>query len=296
MKTRIFIRLYAPLTLLCASLFSLSAFAFTNDRNFTDRAVLVPFANFTATETTAVPLVATRQGRVHWAFFDANGNRRAFDSFPVMEHEQYLFIWAEEAAATPTGAALANTPGYLLFAIDTNGDGRITNADFRALGASALHLSPRGAVFLSTQAVSHTQLTNPDPVNWTSFGVGSNSFGGTAFRSGESIFIQYLIDGAPGGDETKVYVWCDSPFTSLQTMTLDNGAGARQTFTYQMLNNHLNIIDVDSIPQVSPAFTGAGFIRWTLSNQAGGCTVFSVVDSPSILSSSLTLKAKRIVD
>lgn len=263
--------------------------------NYTLNGVLVPYANFNATDTTAVGLTSSQAGTVYWAFFDANGNRRTQGSFVTNAYQLYSFVWSSQAATAPGGAALANTEGYLLFALDSDGSGTITGADSPALGGNAFHVSLGDVAFQPVLPVDAGMLVDPNPANWTVAGVNPGSYLGLGFFEGAPLYVQYVIDTTPGGDRTRMHVWCDTNFTLVQSMTLDNGAGVTQAVNVQMLNSRLNVIDIEQIPGINPAFNGGGFIRWTMAGQAGGCSIFSVAYSP-VFAATQTLDARLLID
>lgn len=273
------------------SLYPVPGKAFSLDVNQTTQGVLVPFARFdTSGKTTAVGLVSSRPGIVHWGFFDANGVQQAHGTINLAAaYRLHPFIWSQQAPA-----ALAGVSGYLLFAIDTNSDGLINGVDDPALGASAFYVvPPDDVVFIPVQAAPSGVLVSPNPANWTINGVAPGAYVGPGFTGGTWVYTHYLIDGAPGGDNTNLYLWCDTNFTQPQNIILDDGNGTTQTVTLPMSNTRLNIIDVESISGLNPALFGDGFVRWQLTGQTGGCTVFSTASSPTF-SASQTLLGKQL--
>lgn len=248
-----------------------------------DSAQMVPYANFTNDgNLTAVGLIALDSGTVYWAFFDANGNRRANSSFSIQANELHPFIWN---AATAGGGTLADEPGFLLFAIDTNGDGQITGGDGSDnLGANAFYIVPPDDVaFIPTVDVDDSELISPNPVNWTIPPV--TALPSKFAETGDTVDIQYLIDGASGGDDTAILIWTTRQMASTQNMILQDGEGTSKPIGTPFLADNLNIIDLETDPEVTSGFYGDGYVRWTIPNGGDSNPVdvflFSMVSSPT---------------
>ncbi len=248
-----------------------------------DAAQMVPYANFTTGgNVTAVGLLARVAGTVHWAFFDTDGNRRANNSFPIVANQLRGFFWN---ATTAGGTTLADEPGFLLFALDINGDGQITFADgSNNLGANAFYIVPPNDVaYVPTIDVDDSELIDPSPVNWTVPPVTGlpDKFAETA----DTVDIQYYIDGASGGDDTTIVIWTTRQMVSTQNMTLHDGDGTSKPITTPFLADNLNLIDPEADPEVTSGFFGDGYLRWTIPNGGDGQPVdvflFSMVSSPT---------------
>jgi hypothetical protein len=247
-----------------------------------DSAQMVPYANFTTGgNQTAVGLLARDAGTVYWAFFDADGNRRANSSFPIVANQLRGFFWN---ATTAGGNSLADEPGFLVFALDTNGDGQITNSDGSDnLGANAFYIVPPNDVaYVPTVDVDDSELIDPRPVNWTVPPV--TGLPDKFAETGDTVDIQYLIDGASGGDDTAIVIWTTRQMVSTQNMTLHDGDGTSKPITTPFLADNLNLIDPEADPEVTSGFFGDGYLRWPIPNGGDGQPVdvflFSMVSSP----------------
>ncbi|MFO1349815.1 MAG: hypothetical protein U1F68_03695 [Gammaproteobacteria bacterium] len=243
--------------------------------------VLVPYANFSAANvTTAVGLTARAAGTIHWAFFDQNGNRRARGTETMIANQRFGFIWATEAAAATTPVS-ANTPGFLVFALDTNGDNAITGADGNNLtaGAFSLNIPDNDVAYIPT--VDVTAISDPNPNNWTSNPV--TTLGGGAVASGADVGMPYLIAGTPNdGEDTKFYIFTTASPGPSQSMTVHDGSGASKAITVQTLNINLNIIDPETVTDITSSFFGDGSVRWVVPAPGGvniGAFAFSVIES-----------------
>jgi hypothetical protein len=243
---------------------------------------MVPYANFTTGgNLTAVGLLARDAGTVYWAFFDADGNRRANNSFPIVANQLRGFFWN---ATTAGGTTLADEPGFLLFELDINGDSKITDADgFDHLGANAFYIVPPNDVaYVPTVDVDYYDLNDPNPTNWTNSPVQTLSLN---TGTGDIADIQYLIDGASGGDDTAIVIWTTRQMVSTQNMTLHDGDGTSKPITTPFLADNLNLIDPEADPEVTSGFFGDGYVRWEIPNGGDGGDVqvflFSMVSSPT---------------
>ena len=129
---------------------------------------MVPYATFTTGgPTTAVGLLVKNAGTIYWAFYDGNGNRRHNGNFSILADRLHPFIWSSEA----TGAAtdLSGTVGYLVFALDTNGDAQITGGDAATLSSNAFYvdLASTDVAYVPTLFLDDGFFSDPSPANWT---------------------------------------------------------------------------------------------------------------------------------
>ncbi len=271
------------LTSLCvAACLSASAAVQAAAPNEYDSAQMVPYANFTAGgNITAVGVLARDSGTVYWAFFDGDGNRRAHNSFSIQANELHPFIWNTATA----GASLAGVEGFLLFAIDTDGDGQITGADGSDnLGANAFYIVPPNDVaYIPTVDVDDSELISSNPANWTVPPV--TGLPSKFAETGDTVDIQYLIDGANGGDDTAIIIWTSRQMASSQNMTIHDGNGTSKAISTPFFKDNLNVIDLEADDEVTSAFFGDGYVRWTVPNGGDGLSVdvflFSMVSSPT---------------
>lgn len=249
-----------------------------------DQAVLVPYANDTGNGfTTTVGITTRAAGTLYWAFFDQNGNRRARGDETLLTHQRFAFIWSTEAAAAVAGGP-ANTPGYLLFAIDTTVGGLITGADSNALTAGAffVNLPVNDVAYIPTMPIDAAWLSDADPDNWTNNPI-TQLAPADAIAAGATLNLPYLIAGSPNdGEDTKFYVFTTASLGSTRSMTVHDGDGASKIITVQALSSNLNILDPETVSDITPAFYGDGMVRWTIPAGAGGpiqAFAFSVIES-----------------
>ena len=233
----------------------------------------------------AVGLTSKVAGTVYWRYFDPNGNGLVSGNFSVEANRLTPFIWD---ATTAGGTALADVPGVLLFGLDTDGNARIEPADGNNLVANAflVDLAAQDVAYSPTVDIDAADISEPDPSKWTNLPIlNFDSAKGKVADTGDVVDVQYLIDGAAGGDDTLIYLWISKPVASTQAMTIYDGAGASKPISVPFLFNSLNLIDLEQLPDVTSDFYGDGFIRWTVpsSTTATSIDVFAgaVVVSPT---------------
>lgn len=234
---------------------------------------------------TAVGLTSNAAGTVYWAFFDPNGNRLASGSLSVQQNRLTPFIWDSTTAG---GTALADMPGILLFGLDTNANGTLEVADGKHLVSNAffVDIAVNDVAYIPTMNIRGDDIDQPNPSNWTNLPIAIlDGAGGKDADTGDVMDMQYLIDGAAGGDDTNIFIFTTKPVASSQSMTIHDGAGASKAITVPFLFNHLNVIDPEQLADVTSAFNGDGFIRWTVPSSTSATDIDAfggiIVESPT---------------
>lgn len=273
--------LVAAVTMLGASQYTLAG-----GLNDFDEVAIVPWAVCASSgATTAVGVLSRSAGDVHWAFFDSNGNRLGRGMFMVLADEFTPFLWCTEAAGTVSGLpALQDVPGFLVFGLDSNSDGLVNDGDADSLAANAFFVdtSANDVKFVPTLEITGITLSQNNPNNWTSSPIASlGGFDGKFAAGGGSLDIQFLIDGAAGGDNTNIYIFTTNDPGSLQNAFVHNGAGVSGAVTISTLSDSLNIINPETVSGVTGSFFGNGYIRWTVPAAVNGAFVFSIAESPA---------------
>lgn len=248
--------------------------------DFLDQAVLIPYVEFSSEDvTTVVGLTAADPGTIYWTFFDSNGTRRASGVKNVIDLQKIAFIWASEA---PAGALLANEPGFLVFALDTNNSGTITGADGDFLKASAFFVDrPNNDVaYIPVIDIDDSQLNSSNPNSWNFNPVAALP----SAESGDVIEFSYLIEGNPNdGDDTELYLFTTSDPGGTQSTSIHDGDGNSIAVNLFTNNNNLNIINPELISNLPQQYYGDGFFLWQIPQGSGGKTVyaftFSIVKS-----------------
>ncbi len=213
----------------------------------------------------AVGLTSRAAGTVYWRFFDPNGNGVLGGSFAVEANRLTPFIWDATKAG---GNALMDVPGMILFGLDTDGNARIEPADGNNLTANAfqIDLAAQDVAYSPTVDIDAADISQPDPSLWTNTPVEHlDGAGGKAGDTGDVMDVQYLIDGVPqSGDDTLIYFWITKPVASTQAMTIYDGSGSSKSINVPFLFNNLILVDLEQLPDVTSAFYGDGFVRWTV--------------------------------
>jgi hypothetical protein len=247
-------------------------------------AQMVPYATYTTGgASSVVGLLARSAGTLHWAFYDANGNRRHRGNQPVDADEFVGFNWSTEAGGAATN--LSGVEGFLLFALDSDGDGQIGAGDARALSSNAIHLDTANAdvVYIPTIPLDESVLSSGNPDDWTNNPVTALSVLSGTLQAGHTLDAQYLIDGAAGGDDTKIIIWSTSKPPATSAATLHDGAGATKTIDLETHNNNLNVVNLEASGDMTATFHGAGYLRWPVPAFAGNTYgfAFSLISSPT---------------
>lgn len=249
--------------------------------------LMVPWAYYTSTTTTTAVGIGSRYaGEVYWAFFDANGNRRAHGHFAVGEFSRTPFIWSAAAAASGE-SGLDNLDGYLLFGLDTSGDARIDGTDSGRIGGNAFYVdtTANDVAYIPILGFDSGHLSQQDTSQWTNDPIADlPDHEGWAADTGKFAKLGFMIDGAAGGDDTTFYIWTSHEVGSSQSMTVYDGDGASKTVSVPLLNDHLNVLDPEQHPAIDSAFYGDGFVNWLLPKASDGTTdiqafMFSIVSS-----------------
>lgn len=240
---------------------------------------LLPWGTFGAPGvTTAVGLTSRVDGAVEWAFFNPNGDRLDSGRFSIDADE--LAGITLDAVLTPL---LANSEGFMLFCLDSNGDEIIDNTDETDLAANAFYvdLPNNDVAYLPVWSVDDGDLDDPDPDNWTSEPLVSISL--LAAVPGHELDMQYLIDGTPNsGDGTRIILFTTDE-TNLQTSMQAFGPGGQTPVDVPLPNRNLNVVDVESVEEFVnlQGLRPSGYLRWVVPANAGSTVAFSLVGSPT---------------
>ncbi len=263
--------------LLCALLFALmgAGNAIGGAMNQFRGVLLVPFVTFSTTtnDLSTMAVLSRYDGNLHWAFFDANGNRLASGQQVVQANHRTGFNWQTMAGASGV-PGLDGTQGFLVFALDTNSDGKIdaSDSDNGITGnAFLVNLINNDAAYIPTVGVAKTALSNATISSWTNNPITDiNNPAQQAVEDGNTIMAEYLIDGTVGtGDNTFLVFWHTREVTAAQSGTLHDGAGSSKAITLQFLNDNLNVFDLEANADVTAGFFGDGFVNLAVPSDPG---------------------------
>jgi hypothetical protein len=273
-------KLYKHIVILVSAWLLISAGASAARMEFLNEVVLIPYVEYSSADvTTAVGITVAEPGTIFWTFFDSNGVRRASGSETVIDLQRLAFVWANEA---PAGALLANQPGFLIFALDTDGSGTITDADGDFLKASAFFVDRVNSdvAYIPVVDVDDSQLGSINPNNWTQ----SPLIALPSIDTGITAEFSYLIEGNPGdGDDTEIFIFTTADPGSTQSMLIHDGDGNSVQASISTPNNHLNILAPELINNLPAQYFGDGFFTWTIPSGPGNITnsafIFSIARS-----------------
>jgi hypothetical protein len=231
--------------------------------------ILVPYATFSNSSATTVAGITTNEaGTIYWTFFDQDGAHVDSGNFPVIANQMHPFNWSTEG-----DASLAGTKGYLLFTIDTNGDGKIDTDDWESISANSFYvdISTSYVVYIPTVCVVALGLTTTDPATYEPrpyYGACSSSV----------LDMRYYVDGSPGGEDTKIVVWTIGDPGSTQSVTIYDANGNSNGISVDTPHSRLNIVDPEAIADRPSNFLD-GFVRWTVPAGAVSAYSFSIIHS-----------------
>ena len=252
--------------------------------------VVVPYVYHNGPgETTAVGLVTgdattcafTPPARIYWTFFDADSNPVKSGSFTMTHNDVHPFIWASEGGDTVKGQV-----GYLLFVLDTDGDGLLSMSEgaFRCLGAEAFYavLDDNDVAFVPTLPVDpydFAEANGGGTVNLAALGPDSLTTliaGGTnvALELFGAKFMSHLLNlrySVGGGDTTQIVLWSaetiGGPGVSYSAKIYDDEQNVANV-SVALPHKELNVIDPAAIAGRPAGFVN-GFLQLVTPASAG---------------------------
>lgn len=256
--------------------------------------VLVPYVKFDSSTDTAIGLTSCAKGDVYWTFFDPNSKHVQDNTIPMTENDQYNFSWSSVA-----GAGLSGQLGYMVFVLDTTGDGALTSSDSPCLTGAAFYLDPsNNAVdYIPTPPLYVSDFdTGSDPSS-VSTPNGLRSMDSTSLTglsagahaaSGDTLYMRYLIDNQPGGIDTSIVIWSAQDLSGGWTVEMFDNNQDSGSVNINLPNAELNVLDPETINGRDPNFTD-GFIMWDLgqtwdpsaSDKSDGVLSFSMITEGS---------------
>lgn len=299
--------------------------------------VLVPYAEWDRAEgiDTAVGLTSCAGGVVYWAFFDVN-TKNIFDAqFGMTPNDQESFL-----LSTRLGGNFEGKPGYLVFVLDSNRDAgfpasiqALDVSDSPCLAGSAFQtrFADQDVAFIPalplSAAASDFGPADANGIyvpNLITFGSGRSDgnddlISAVAGAQGnETLYMRYFIDGAPGGNDTKIYIWSSENISGDNSVRSDipgefkvqiyDTTQQRVSASMYLPNDELNIIDPEN-PDLDLEATDPegsflldvfpfddGFVQWRLSDsrtdgstvggavldEGGSITSFSIISSEAV--------------
>lgn len=214
--------------------------------------------------STAVGIISRVAGAVHWTFFNQNSGHVTDGCFVATANDYTPFVWATES-----GVGLANTRGYLVFTQVAPPAPGVTSTC-----ASAKVLAPAatgqiaGHAFeynLSAKDVYYTPVIDGD---LTTDGTAVDVLGATSLTDvagaanfGQTLYMRYYIDGAAGGDDTRIAVWSTGNHAGTKTVNMYDDKQGVKSVNFVLTNTEQDYVDPEAIVG-RPATFKDGFITW----------------------------------
>ena len=237
-----------------------------------------------AADTTAVGLINQANGTigVFWTFFDQDSNHVTDGCFPMTSKDFQPFVWSNES-----GTGLEGKRGYLVFAAGATTVGTATAA---CAASNAVNIATAGTTsqWLAANAFQ-VDLANKDlafvpvidgplsitgnlstmgPASLTRVAGAMNVVGGGDAVTGvagsdaaRTISMRYFVDGAAGGNDTRVVVWSTGSQKGTHTVNMFNDAQERKSVNFKLSYAELDWFDPETISGRPAAFVD-GFIEW----------------------------------
>lgn len=287
-----------------------------------------------AANTTAVGLVnqSNRTVPVFWTFFDQESAHGVDGCFGMTPKQYTGFNWS-----AVSGVGMENKRGYLVFAVGEPAASGVTAANVCTGSSKALAANGAGAqiagnafyVDVAGKSVAYTPvidgpltLTTTGALDLTTLGplslqhvAGAAKVEGSAPVSVDatrpnttSMSLRYFIDGAAGGNDTRITVWSTGNHKGSHTVNIYDNAQNRQSVNFVLAESELSWFDPETIAGRPAAFTD-GFIEWNpsatptsgpassaeaaISVQGGSIVAYSTIISPAFGAVQTLLGAHR---
>lgn len=216
---------------------------------------------------------------VYWTFFDQDSRHVTDGCFEMTANDYHPFVWAENS-----GVGLENQRGYLVFAAgsgSTCGPEPYINKNAMLSGhALQYDIQAQDVAYLP---VIDGPIGVTSGTDLTTLGPSSVSTVGGAEPVGKTLYMRYFIDGAAGGDDTRIVVWSTGNQSGTHTVNMYNDKQDRKSVNFDLKYAELDYFDPETIAG-RPADYKDGFIVWNTSNAAPGLSgsifSYSVISSP----------------
>ena len=221
-------------------------------------------------DTTAVGLINQTNAivPVFWTFFDQDSNHVTDGCFPMTPKDFHPFVWSANS-----GVGLEGKRGYLVFAAGTP-VGAVTvatacsasssttlNAGARlSANAFQVDLANKDLAFVPVIDGPLTltgDLSTMGPTNLTRVAGALN----LAAAASNTLSMRYFIDGAAGGDDTRVVVWSTGNHKGTHTVNMFDDAQNRKSVNFKLDHAELDWFDPETIAGRPASFVD-GFIEW----------------------------------
>ncbi|TSE35693.1 hypothetical protein Tfont_02204 [Tepidimonas fonticaldi] len=232
--------------------------------------------------STAVGVVSTEATSVFWTFFDQDSKHVTDGCFQMTANDYQPFVWLSNS-----GVGLQNKRGYLVFAAATGttcgGATTIRPATAQTLAGHAFeyNLSAKDVAYVP---VIDGPLGITSGADLTTLGAASVASVGGAAVVGNTLYMRYYIDGAAGGDDTRIVVWSTGNQKGTHTVNIFDDKQNRKSVNFDLSFEELDWFDPETIAG-RPADFKDGFIVWNTGNAAptlaGSVFSYSVISAPA---------------
>ena len=255
---------------------------------FTDGVVVPNVIHNGVNDTTAVGLI--NQGAfvtpVFWTFFDQNSNHVTDGCFPMTPKDFEPFVWAAQS-----GVGAEGKRGYLVFAAGTSA---AANTVANACAAANAVQAAAGTAFISANAfqvntaaqdvafvpvidgpltlAAATNLSTMGPMSLTAVGGAAPLVAGTPL----TFSMRYYIDGAAGGNDTRIVVWSTGNQIGTHTVNMYDVKQGRKSVNFDLKFSELDWFDPETIVGRPAAYVD-GFIEWDASQVPTGAPAGPIV-------------------
>ena len=271
-----------------------------------------------AADTTAVGLINQSGATVSvfWTFFDQNSQHVTDGCFPMTDKAYHSFVWSAES-----GTGLEGKRGYLVFATGVAGAAPAPTACSAAsaaaglvggqLAANAFYVDAVGKSVAFTPVIDGPLTLVPAGANLSTMGPATlTAVGGAATvvpGAGPTISMRYFVDGAAGGNDTRIVVWSTGDQRGTHTVNMYDNAQNRKSVNFKLSFAELDWFDPETIAGRPATFTD-GFIDWNsgilpadypgaagqgLATLGGSAFTYSVIAAPAFGALQSVLGAHR---
>lgn len=238
---------------------------------FTNGVVVPNVIHNGAADTTAVGLINQTAAvvPVFWTFFNQDSGHVTDGCFPMTPKDFQPFVWSAQS-----GLGLEGARGYLVFAAGlvaappatvANACGAANSA---AIDPAALISANAFQVDLANKDLAFvpvidgpltigSDLSVMGPNDLTVVGGALNVAGGAA----NTLSMRYFIDGAAGGNDTRVVVWSTGSQKGTHTVNMYDDAQNRKSVNFKLDHTELDWFDPETIAGRPASFVD-GFIEW----------------------------------
>lgn len=246
--------------------------------------------------STAVGVLSNTATSVFWTFFDQDSAHVTDGCFNMTANDYNPFVWVNNS-----GTDLENVRGYLVFAagnattcsaatgiapVTVNVGGADVNNQVISGHAFEYNLSAKDVAYVP---VIDGPLTLANDTTITKMNADSLTVVGGAADTNDVLNMRYYIDGATGGDDTRIVVWSTGNQKGSHTVDMFDDKQNRKSVNFDLAFEELDWFNPEVIAG-RPADFKDGFIQWDTAvgatgtgsgALAGSVFSYSVISAPA---------------